>query len=82
MSDTMLIIALFSCCIETSSTIDDTATHPEFDWNVRLWFERWNPRHPETMDLFGVLVLAVVAALGGGMMRDVPLGHTPPRDTQ
>jgi uncharacterized membrane protein YeiH len=30
------------------------------------------------MDLFGVLVLSVVAALGGGMMRDVLLGHTPP----
>src|ERR1700723_41725 len=30
------------------------------------------------MDLFGVLVLSVVAALGGGMMRDVLLGPTPP----
>ncbi len=30
------------------------------------------------MDLFGVLVLSVVAALGGGMMRDVLLGRTPP----
>ncbi len=30
------------------------------------------------MDLFGILVLSVVAALGGGMMRDVLLGHTPP----
>ncbi|MGC2332776.1 MAG: trimeric intracellular cation channel family protein [Candidatus Acidiferrales bacterium] len=30
------------------------------------------------MDLFGVLVLSVVAALGGGMLRDVLLGHTPP----
>ena len=30
------------------------------------------------MDLFGVLVLSIVAALGGGMMRDVLLGHTPP----
>jgi uncharacterized membrane protein YeiH len=30
------------------------------------------------MDVFGVLVLSVVAALGGGMMRDVLLGHTPP----
>jgi uncharacterized membrane protein YeiH len=30
------------------------------------------------MDLFGVLVLSVVAAVGGGMMRDVLLGHTPP----
>lgn len=34
------------------------------------------------MDLFGVLVLSVVAALGGGMMRDVLLGHTPPRNAQ
>jgi uncharacterized membrane protein YeiH len=30
------------------------------------------------MDFFGVLVLSVVAALGGGIMRDVLLGHTPP----
>jgi uncharacterized membrane protein YeiH len=30
------------------------------------------------MDLFGVLVLSVVAALGGGIMRDVLLGRTPP----
>jgi uncharacterized membrane protein YeiH len=30
------------------------------------------------MDAFGVLVLAVVAALGGGMLRDVLLGRTPP----
>src|ERR1700722_9674453 len=30
------------------------------------------------MDVFGVLVLSVVAALGGGMVRDVLLGHTPP----
>lgn len=30
------------------------------------------------MDLFGVLVLAVSTGLGGGIMRDVILGHTPP----
>jgi uncharacterized membrane protein YeiH len=30
------------------------------------------------LDLFGVLVLAAAAALGGGIMRDVLLGHTPP----
>lgn len=30
-------------------------------------------------DIFGILVLAVVTALGGGMMRDVLLGLTPPR---
>jgi uncharacterized membrane protein YeiH len=30
------------------------------------------------MDVFGILVLAVVAALGGGMIRDVLLGRTPP----
>ncbi len=30
------------------------------------------------LDLFGVLVLAVAAALGGGIMRDLLLGHTPP----
>jgi uncharacterized membrane protein YeiH len=30
------------------------------------------------MDLFGVLVLAVATGLGGGIMRDMILGHTPP----
>jgi len=30
------------------------------------------------MDLFGVLVLAVATGLGGGITRDVILGHTPP----
>ncbi len=30
------------------------------------------------MDLFGVLVLAVTTGLGGGIMRDIILGHTPP----
>src|SRR5260370_28412936 len=30
------------------------------------------------MDLFGVLVLAVAAGLGGGIMRDLILGHAPP----
>src|SRR5260370_19479727 len=30
------------------------------------------------MDLFGVLVLAVATGLGGGIMRDLILGHTPP----
>ena len=30
------------------------------------------------LDLFGVLVLAAAAALGGGVMRDVLLGRTPP----
>jgi uncharacterized membrane protein YeiH len=30
------------------------------------------------MDLFGVLVLAVATGLGGGIMRDIILGHTPP----
>lgn len=29
-------------------------------------------------DIFGILVLAVVTALGGGIMRDVLLGLTPP----
>ncbi len=28
------------------------------------------------MDIFGVIVLGVVTAVGGGMMRDVFLGHT------
>src|SRR5271169_4619975 len=31
------------------------------------------------LDLFGVLVLAGAAALGGGIMRDVLLGRTPPQ---
>src|SRR5260370_32228807 len=30
------------------------------------------------MSLFGVLVLAVAAGLGGGIMRDLILGHAPP----
>ena len=30
------------------------------------------------MDLFGVLVLSVATGLGGGIMRDVLLGHIPP----
>ncbi|MBP3308985.1 MAG: trimeric intracellular cation channel family protein [Clostridia bacterium] len=30
-------------------------------------------------DLVGVVVLAVVTAFGGGIMRDLFLGHTPPR---
>ena len=30
-------------------------------------------------DIFGVMVLAVVTALGGGTMRDVFIGHFPPR---
>ncbi len=30
------------------------------------------------MDLFGVLVLSVTTGLGGGIMRDLLLGHVPP----
>jgi len=30
------------------------------------------------MDLFGVLVLSVATGLGGGILRDLILGHTPP----
>jgi len=30
------------------------------------------------MDLFGVLVLSVTTGLGGGIMRDLILGHNPP----
>lgn len=31
------------------------------------------------MDIFGIVFLGVVTALGGGTVRDVLLGHTPPR---
>lgn len=31
------------------------------------------------LDLFGIVFFGVVAALGGGTMRDLLLGHTPPR---
>ena len=31
------------------------------------------------MDIFGVVVLAVAAGLGGGIVRDVLIGATPPR---
>lgn len=30
------------------------------------------------MDIFGVVTLGVVTAVGGGVMRDIILGHTPP----
>ena len=30
------------------------------------------------MDLFGILVLAASTAIGGGIIRDLMLGHTPP----
>lgn len=30
------------------------------------------------MDLFGTIVLAVTTTIGGGMLRDITLGHTPP----
>lgn len=30
-------------------------------------------------DIFGVLFLAVITALGGGIIRDILLGHLPPR---
>ena len=33
----------------------------------------------KSMDLFGVLVMAIVTALGGGTLRDVLIGHFPPR---
>jgi len=31
------------------------------------------------LDLFGILFLGVITALGGGTVRDLLLGHTPPR---
>jgi len=30
------------------------------------------------LDVFGVLVLAVTTAVGGGVLRDVIIGNTPP----
>ena len=30
-------------------------------------------------DIFGVLLLAVFTALGGGTVRDILIGHFPPR---
>ena len=30
-------------------------------------------------DIFGVLFVAVITALGGGVIRDMMLGHLPPR---
>ncbi|NLP42101.1 MAG: trimeric intracellular cation channel family protein [Veillonellaceae bacterium] len=30
------------------------------------------------LDVFGVLVLAIITAIGGGIMRDVIIGNTPP----
>lgn len=31
------------------------------------------------LDIFGIMLLGVVTALGGGTIRDLLLGHTPPR---
>ena len=31
----------------------------------------------EKMDIFGVIVIAFMPALGGGVMRDIVLGHYP-----
>ena len=33
----------------------------------------------KSADIFGVLFLAVITALGGGVVRDMMLGHLPPR---
>ena len=32
----------------------------------------------KNMDIFGVMILGVVTAIGGGVMRDLILGITPP----
>jgi uncharacterized membrane protein YeiH len=32
----------------------------------------------QRLDVFGVIVLSVVAGLGGGLLRDLLLGATPP----
>ncbi len=34
------------------------------------------------MDLFGIMVLAMVTAIGGGTLRDLLLGDLPPLPTQ
>ena len=34
------------------------------------------------MDIFGVVTLGVVTAVGGGVIRDLVLGHTPPATFQ
>ena len=46
------------------------------DRNDRIFNFGGNGWYP-AMDIFGVLVLGVVTAVGGGMMRDVILGKTP-----
>lgn len=34
------------------------------------------------MDLFGVVILGLTTAVGGGVLRDIILGATPPRTFQ
>ena len=33
----------------------------------------------KSMDIFGVIILGVTTAVGGGMIRDIVLGAAPPR---
>lgn len=33
----------------------------------------------KNMDIFGVMILGITTAVGGGMIRDIVLGETPPR---
>ena len=34
------------------------------------------------MDIFGILILALVTAIGGGIVRDVMVGRIPPASLQ
>lgn len=36
----------------------------------------------KNMDIFGVIILGLVTAIGGGIIRDITLGHIPPRSFQ
>lgn len=48
-------------------------------WNYRISISGAMVGIRKKMDLFGVCVLGVVTATGGGMTRDIVLGINPPR---
>lgn len=48
------------------------------DRNSSVCFFGSNDRHRKKMDIFGVNVLGATTAVGGGIMRDIILGLTPP----